>query len=94
MQAGAKAYLYHEAGFVLNAIKVDSQPKLPETFSEALLLAGKLQANNEILIAQNRQLEVDKSIVEDRNQVLQDQVKNDYPRVVVTNNNYYGNFRP
>ena len=46
-KAGAKAYIYHEAGYKLKAEK-----QLPQNFSEALRLAADLQDKNEALEAQ------------------------------------------
>ena len=45
--AGAKAFIYSGAGMEINA-----QPKTPVSFSEALLLVGKLQAEKEALEVQ------------------------------------------
>lgn len=51
MKAGAKAYLYHEAGYVMQAT--------PRTFSEALLLAGRLESEKEAALAQVDQLKIE-----------------------------------
>ena len=53
LEAGAKAYIYHEAGYQMQA------HQLPKTFGEALRLAGDLQARSLMLTHQVEDLAIE-----------------------------------
>jgi len=52
MRLGVRVYLHKLAGFEVTTTAVQPQFDIPKTFSEALLLAGKLQQEKEALEAQ------------------------------------------
>lgn len=88
-KAGAKAFIYHLAGYSLEA-----KPK-ELTNKEILLLALKAEEEKERLLLDNKHLEVSKSLVEDELEEIKEKVRNEYSRPIV--NNYYsffGRFRP
>lgn len=91
-KAGAKAYIYNQAGYTMTAAK---PAELPQTRLEWIKLA---LAQEEALLLEEQKvhnLEIKKSLIEDKLEEVKAKVRNMYRKAVV--NNYYsffGRFKP
>lgn len=89
-KAGAKAFIYHQAGYTLEAKKEVK----PMTMRELLLYSLKVEEEKEKLLIENKYLEISKSRVEDELEESKYQNRNQYSKHIVNNNYFYGRFKP